>query len=80
MQHVSCGEKREVCIYFLTLIYLKFIFFKYVDNNFFFSYKFLIPINVQDGTGTISLTLFDKDANKMLEANVDDLVKVVIEV
>lgn len=50
------------------------------DNNFFFSYKFLIPINVQDGTGTISLTLFDKDASKMLEANVDDLVKVVIEV
>ncbi|CAI9301335.1 unnamed protein product [Lactuca saligna] len=40
---------------------------------------FLIPINVQDGTGTISSTLFDKDASKMLEANADDLVKVVIE-
>ncbi|CAI9301336.1 unnamed protein product [Lactuca saligna] len=41
--------------------------------------RFLIPINVQDGTGTISLMLFDKDASKMLEANADDLVKVVIE-
>ncbi|CAI9261692.1 unnamed protein product [Lactuca saligna] len=38
--------------------------------------KYIIPINVQDGTGTIGLTLFDREAKRLLDISAYELKKI----
>ncbi|CAH1418609.1 unnamed protein product [Lactuca virosa] len=38
--------------------------------------KYIIPINIQDDTGTIGLTLFDREAKRLLDISAYDLKKI----
>ncbi|CAH1428835.1 unnamed protein product [Lactuca virosa] len=46
------------------------------DSNFHTVIKYIIPINVQDHTGTIGLTLFDREAKRLLDISAFELKKI----
>nr|KAJ0210666.1 hypothetical protein LSAT_V11C400208460 [Lactuca sativa] len=46
------------------------------DSNFHSVIKYIIPINVQDHTDTIGLTLFDRDAKRLLDISAFELKKI----
>ncbi|CAI9265393.1 unnamed protein product [Lactuca saligna] len=45
------------------------------DENFHVVLKYIIPINVQDHTGTIGFTLFDREAKRLLKISASQLKK-----
>nr|KAJ0192198.1 hypothetical protein LSAT_V11C800411480 [Lactuca sativa] len=46
------------------------------DSNFHIVIKYIIPINVQDHTGTIGFTLFDREAKRLLDISAFELKKI----
>ncbi|XP_052625005.1 uncharacterized protein LOC122196646 [Lactuca sativa] len=46
------------------------------DSNFHTVIKYIIPINVQDHTGTIRFTLFDREAKRLLDISAFELKKI----
>ncbi|CAH1431647.1 unnamed protein product [Lactuca virosa] len=50
------------------------------DENFHVVLKYIIPINVQDHTGTIGFTLFDREAKRLLDISAYELKKLHEEV
>nr|KAJ0217659.1 hypothetical protein LSAT_V11C300140910 [Lactuca sativa] len=46
------------------------------DSNFHIVIKYIIPINVQDHTGTIRFTLFDREVKRLLDISAFELKKI----
>lgn len=56
------------------------LYFIYINIILDFFYRFMIPIRVQDNTGTVTLTMFERDGKYLLKKSANELFKKAVQV